>query len=163
MRLPFPAKPGLYWTGLPLVLVGLSLVLFLVSATLLGVWTAGWSALVLLLLLSIETFFLPYALIPIALRLPTFLPWVRYDLKRHFVIDGEGRLIQRIIIGALVVMSGMPIMGARDMPPPEWAPDWLALPAILLMAGRGTVVFFALLMVVLAFPDFSAEEDDPAR
>jgi len=160
MRLPEVPKKGLYWKFVPLILAAASLLLFVVSLVLLAPWSRGWMAVLLLFLLSIETFFLPYLLLPLALRLPALMPWVKHTPSEEFSIDGEGRLAQRIILGALIILAGLPILTAHDASAPSWVPAFLGLPAILILSARSTAIIFLVLTLVLAVPDFGGEPSE---
>jgi hypothetical protein len=103
-----------------------------------------------LLLLSFETFFLPYAFVPLALRGVTLLPWTKIDHSREFSIDGPDRLAQRILISALIILPGLPILSAYDRGPQSL----LDIPFELVVAGKGTAYVFIILVAVLAIPDF---------
>ena len=150
MRIPTVLPTGLYWRAVPLILIALSVVLFLVSATLLGTWMIGWAKLAWLLLLSFETFFLPYALVPLAFRGVTLLPWINIDLDKECGIDGSDRLTQRVLISALIILPGLPILSAYDHVPQSL----LDIPLDLVFAGKGTAFVFVVLVAVLAIPNY---------
>ena len=150
MRIPTILSKGLYWRTVPLILIALSVVMFLTTATLLSTWTIGWVKLAWLLLLSFETFFLPYAFVPIALRGVTLLPWVKIDYGKEFSIDGPDRLAQRTLISALIILPGLPILSAYDRGPQSL----IDIPLGLVVAGNGTAYVFIILVAVLAIPDF---------
>lgn len=157
---PFAAK-GFYWTVLPLGLVVLSLVLFGVTALLHGVWNNGWLGAGLLLALCFETFFLPYFLLPLATRLPKYLPWPGFDPALEFDVRGEGKLAQRILLAALILLPGLPVLAAYDSHIMARATaTWYAPFEVLLNAGLGTIAVFAVLAAVLAIPDFGGEASD---
>ncbi len=159
MHLPVLPKTGLYWKVVPLILAALSLVLFFAAALVLSPWDRGWQPVLLLFLLSVETLFLPFLLLPLSLRLPTLLPWVDFAPGKEFSIDGPGRMAQRIILGMLIVLSGLPVLTAHDAVAPAWVPGFLAVPVILVLAARGTVIIFALLALALAIPDLGGKRD----
>jgi|GEM_PF-1791430 len=155
------AAKGFYWTVLPLALAALSLLLFAAAAVLLEVWAAGWPAALLLLALCFETFFLPYLLVPIALWLPTLLPWVHYDLVKQFGLDGKGEARHRILLGAMILLPGLPVLAAYDSHITQLAmSSWHAPGEILIRASVGTVLIFIILTAVLAIPDIGGADAD---
>jgi len=170
MRMPFKAPhigirlaapKGQYWTLVPLMLTGLSLTLFAATALLFGVWANGWLGALMLLALCVETFFLPYLLLPLALRLPQLLPWVRFDLKAELGINSKNPIPQRILLGALILLPGLPVLAAYDGHiAARAAASWIAPVDILARAGAGTALVFVILALVLAIPDLGAEASE---
>lgn len=160
MRMPQLPARGVYWKALPLILAVLSLALFLAAASILGPWNQGGSAVLLLFLLSVETLFLPYLLLPVALRAPSLLPWVHKNMGAQFSIDGPDRLAERIALGVLIVLTGLPVLTAYSAPVPGWVPSYLALPAQLAIAAEVPVIIFALVAGALAIPEIPGQSTD---
>ncbi|MBN4046389.1 hypothetical protein JYU02_00130 [bacterium AH-315-P15] len=148
---------GLYVTHVPIILAACSTALFLVAAFTMAIWNQGWAASLLLVLLCFETFFLPYALLPLATKAPSLLPWVKYRPHDEFGLDGTDRLRQRVIVASLLVLPGIATLGAFSEAAAQ--PSlWLQVLTGFLLGARVPGAVFALLTLVLALPDFTKVE-----
>jgi len=148
-----------YWRLLPPILALLGLSIFLISGIILMPWTNGWLSVAVLFLLSFETLFLPYLVLPLAICLPALLPWVNYSSEIEAGIVGTDRLPQRILLGATIIMSGLPVMASYEAASNFSGPFYLTIPFAFIHGARFPIFVFLLLTVVLALPDLGQENE----
>ncbi len=159
MATAIKSKPELYVTRVPLILAALAGFTFVSAFLALGAWNRSLLQIALLGALSIEMYLLPYVLIPAAVRLPTCLPWVRYNVGDEFGIDGNNRLRQRVLVGCLLILPGLATLGAfgsigTDMP---W---YLYLALTLWHGAQVPLLVFAALTLILTLPDLSSAQTE---
>jgi len=112
----------------------------------------------MLLILCTETFFLPYLLIPIAIWLPTLLPWVKYNARDILKLENQRQTAQGILFCAMVLLPGLPVLSAYDSEVAALTAEaWWAPFEILAQGGIGTIFVFIVMSLVLAFPGVAAE------
>jgi len=160
MKLRFSPSKSIYCSIMPLWLLLLSLVVFVAAALIQEPWTHGWVATTDLLLLSFATLFVPYVLLPLALWIPTRLPWVKDDIKSEFSIDGKGRLAQRIIVFSLIGLPGLTVLSAYDGGTLTRSFSFVHLASLLLIASKGPVMIFAIVTIALGIPNIDKRADD---
>jgi len=152
---------GTYATVVPLILVVPTLLLFVIAGLALNARADGWLGVLVLLALCTETFFLPYILVPIAIWLPTRLPWVSYRIDNELGNHRENRLVRRVLISAMILLPGLPALAAYDSEVGALARESSLAPLnILVQGGIGTVAVFALMAIALAIPNFVNEQSE---
>lgn len=155
------SKVGAYAFFVPVILLALTMLLFISAGLILNVWADGWIAIVLLLALCTETFFLPYILMPFAVWLPTLLPWVKYNFNDKLELDGESRLTWGTLLCAMILLPGLPVLSAYDSEVAALAAEtWWAPLEILVQGGIGTIAVFIVMACALAIPGVGFEELD---
>ena len=168
---------GLYWTKLPLILLGLAALILVAAGSNLSIWSQPWHRLAILAGLSFEMFFLPYFLLPLAVRIPLLAPWCDFRPEEEFGIDGENRIRQRSIVIGFIVVSGMATLSAYGSAAPSsvW---YMEMGWSLLNGAVVPLLSAAALSLFLVLPDVSPQlqriadwqanrpnpmDDDPAR
>ncbi len=146
---------GTYATIVPFILLAPTLLLFVTAGQILNVWADGWPRALVFFALCAETFYLPYLLIPITFWLPTQLPWVNYSINNEFGVGVEKHSAQGILIGAMILLPGLPVLAAYDSEIIVLtAESWLVPFEILARGGAGTFAVFFAVGIALAIPDF---------